>query len=632
MKTEPIVPADILFDDGVPFAPAFGDVYHPRAGALGQAEHVFLRGNALPSRWQGRPRFVVLETGFGLGNNFLATWEAWRHDPRRCEALHFISIEKHPPRREALQQAHAHSPLHALAAQLMESWPPPTPNLHLLPFEGGRVRLLLALGDVAHWLPELLAEVDAFYLDGFAPAKNPAMWEPRLMKAIARLAAPGATAATWSVARAVREGLSDAGFEVRGAPGYQGKAQMSVARFAPRVIPPRPPGRRSAVCGRSEALVIGAGLAGAAITQALAGHGWTCTVIDRQPEPAAETSGNPAGLFHGIVTAEDGAHARFHRSAALRAQQHHRQAVAQGVPGRVDGLLRLAPEQDRAALQALVDRQGLPHEFVQAVDSGQASALAGVTLSAPAWFYPGGGWLAPAAWSRWALSAAARCLWHARVDRLEPVGERWRAISGDGQVLAEADVAVLANAHDALRLLGQPAWPVGRARGQVSLVQSDWQPALPIAGTGYAIGLGDGRLLCGATSQPGYLHEGVRDSDTDHNLAQLQRLSGRVFTPEQLITSRVGWRMLTDDRLPLLGPVPVLGATGPRLEQPRQVPRQPGLYTLCALGSRGITWAPLAAEVLAAWISGAPVPLETGLLDSVDAARFVSRAVRRAAR
>src|SRR5687768_1419282 len=179
MKTHPIRPAIICFSDpAAPQAPEFGDVYHSRAGALAQAAHVFLKGNELPARWRQRDRFVILETGFGLGNNFLATWNAWRQDANACGQLIFVSIEKHPPSRADLQCAHAASPLKPLANELVAAWPPLTHNLHPLDFENARLRLLLAFGDITHWLPELVAEVDAFYLDGFAPDRNPAMWSP----------------------------------------------------------------------------------------------------------------------------------------------------------------------------------------------------------------------------------------------------------------------------------------------------------------------------------------------------------------------------------------------------------------------------------------------------------------------
>ena len=191
MKTAPITAATITFDDeGVPFAPAFGDRYHARAGAAQQAEHVFLRGNGLPARWAGRKRFVILETGFGLGNNFLATWAAWQRDAARCERLHYISIEKHPPCKADLARVHAahtgHGAQPELAQALREAWPPLTGDLHRLCFEEGRVELLLALGDVAHWLRRLQLQADALYLDGFAPERNPEMWSEHLFAALPR--------------------------------------------------------------------------------------------------------------------------------------------------------------------------------------------------------------------------------------------------------------------------------------------------------------------------------------------------------------------------------------------------------------------------------------------------------------
>ncbi|UCG98276.1 MAG: tRNA (5-methylaminomethyl-2-thiouridine)(34)-methyltransferase MnmD, partial [Burkholderiales bacterium] len=199
-----VEPAALEFDaGGHPYSSRYGDVYASRDGALGQARHVFLGGNELPLRWAGRGQFVVLETGFGLGTNFLAAWQAWRDDPERPGRLHFVSVERHPLAAADLQRA-APAPLQPLALQLAAQWPLPLPGLHRLPFEGERVVLTLALGDAAELLPQLLLGADAFFLDGFAPDRNPAMWSPPLVKALARLARPGATLATWCTAGALR--------------------------------------------------------------------------------------------------------------------------------------------------------------------------------------------------------------------------------------------------------------------------------------------------------------------------------------------------------------------------------------------------------------------------------------------
>ncbi|HLO94035.1 MAG TPA: tRNA (5-methylaminomethyl-2-thiouridine)(34)-methyltransferase MnmD, partial [Burkholderiaceae bacterium] len=369
MKTQPIRPAEVDFSDAAaPSAPGFGDVYHARAGAFAQAQHVFLGGNGLPQRWQGRGRFVILETGFGLGNNFLATWAAWRADPQRAERLLFISVEKHPLRHADLRRAHAQSPEPALAAELLAQWPPLTHNLHVLDFEQGRVRLMLGLGEARDWLAEIIAEVDAFYLDGFSPALNPDIWDPYLLRSLGRLAAPEATAATWSVARPVRDGLAAAGFEVRKAAGFASKGQMSVAHFRPRHAVQRPAGRLALAPGARSAIVLGAGIAGAACAHALAAQGLDVSLLDAHDAPAQAGSGNPGGLFHGTLNPDDGLHARFNRAAALHTQRRALALRAGGqLPWLQTGLLRLEMQRELATMQAQIERLGLPADYVQAL-------------------------------------------------------------------------------------------------------------------------------------------------------------------------------------------------------------------------------------------------------------------------
>ena len=229
----PITPATLCFNaEGLPVSEAYADVYHSAAGAHAQARHVFLAGNGLPQRWQGREILVVLETGFGLGVNFLATWLAWREDPRRCQTLQFISFEKHPFDAADLERAQAAWPEFApLAEQLRQHWPALDAGGHELAFEGGRVKLALHFGDAQDSLTQLDAAVDAFYLDGFSPAKNPDLWSPALCLSLARLAKRGATLATWSVAGCVRRALATAGFTVLRRQGFAGKRQMLTGRY-----------------------------------------------------------------------------------------------------------------------------------------------------------------------------------------------------------------------------------------------------------------------------------------------------------------------------------------------------------------------------------------------------------------
>jgi tRNA 5-methylaminomethyl-2-thiouridine biosynthesis bifunctional protein len=296
------------------------------------------------------------------------------------------------------------------------------------------------------------------------------------------------------------------------------------------------------------------------------------------------------------------------------------------VPGAVGGLLRLAPGRTWASLQAQVRQAGLPDTHVQALDAATASAHAGVPLAQGGWWFLQGGWVDPGALARWALAGLPvqpQC----RVAALRPDAGGWQALGDRGQVLARADAVVLANAADAVRLLpaeaaALPRWQAWR--GQLTLLRGPAPPLrVPVTGAGYALVLPSGALLCGATRQAADTDPALREADHAHNLAQLATLlPGLAGQALQVLGGRVGWRMATADRLPLLGPVALAMADGTAAPTPaRRLPRVPGLYLHTALGSRGIAQAALGAEVLASWITGAPVPLAADLMDALDPGR-----------
>ena len=659
---------------GVPYSPLYADLYHSEAGAWAQAEEVFIAGSGLPGRWRGRSRFVILETGFGLGNNFLATWAAWRADPERCERLVFISVEKHPLTREDLARVHGMAqgvdPARTLATRLIRAWPPLTPGLHTLDFDepalakdGARagVSLLLGLGDVKDLLPALVAAVDAFYLDGFSPDRNPDMWDAHWLSRLGRWAAPEATAATWSVARPLRDALTQAGFEVTRAPGFGSKRDRITAVYRPRFAPPPLAGGLwpAPAAARQHAIVIGAGLSGCAAAWALSREGWRVTVLDQHSAPAQEASGNPGGLFHGIVHGEDGIHARAHRAAALHTANLVAPWMEEGrLTGQCQGLLRLDAQTNDEQALALIERLALPADYLQWCPTERARGLSGLPVPCGGWFFMQGGWLDPANYARTLLAEAQRTgLVHWRAParahalRRDTASMDWQVFDQQGELLAQAPSVVLANAHEAMALIGaltsepKPAsLPLQAVRGQVTAVTAQpgglalRLPRLPVAGNGYVLPLNDGRLFCGATADADDLDPQVRDTDHRHNLQQAWALGALPsWTPDgpmpASLNGRVGWRAVTPDRLPLIGALPLrtLPGTKPR-DQPRLMPRlrdeHGGIYLLTGLGSRGITWSALAGRLLAHWVTGSPCPVESDLRDALDPARFEARQAR----
>jgi tRNA 5-methylaminomethyl-2-thiouridine biosynthesis bifunctional protein len=369
--------------------------------------------------------------------------------------------------------------------------------------------------------------------------------------------------------------------------------------------------------------VIGAGLAGAATARALAAQGVTCTVLDRAAEPAAGASGNPAGLFHGTVGGDDTRYTRWHRAASFSAARWWREA---GTPGAADGLLRSSERLDLDAMRALIDAQRLPREYVQALSTRQAAERAGIaTLARPAWCFTQGGWADPAALVR-ATLAAPGIAWRGQADvhRLERHAGRWLALDAQGCVLAEAPLVVLANADDALRLAGLPPSWITRTRGQLSWCDA---PALvsrlPITGGAYALTLPDGRLVFGATQHASDDSAALRDADHAENLQRMHALLGAPpVHPGAALHGRVGWRMHTGDRMPLVGSVPDFAAARPaRADAPRLAPRRPSLFIHAALAGRGLTTAALGGGLIAAMAAGAPWPIEADLADSIDPAR-----------
>ncbi|WP_028451327.1 bifunctional tRNA (5-methylaminomethyl-2-thiouridine)(34)-methyltransferase MnmD/FAD-dependent 5-carboxymethylaminomethyl-2-thiouridine(34) oxidoreductase MnmC [Chitinilyticum aquatile] len=618
--------------EGIPYSSQFDDIYHSRGGGLAQAREVFMAGNGLPQAWQGRTHFTVLETGFGQGLSFLATWQAWKADPARSQRLHFVSVEQYPFRRDDLALLHAHYPeIAAFSAELCAAWPWLTEGIHRIELAEGRVILTLVLGNASQWLPELQLAADAIYLDGFAPDKNPGLWCPAIYRQLRRLAHDQTTLATYTVAGHVRRGLADAGFAVERIQGFAGKRQMLRGQSA------QGPRWRSSLRQEAparSAVIVGAGMAGASAAWQLARRGWEVSVLEAGDTIAGGSSGNHVGLMHPTFSRDDNLQARLTRAGceqtlqALALLEHAGTPVAHGRPGHLQ--IAKTPEQDALFAEIAAELQ-LPGELAHHLDQQTGSQLSGQGISAGGLFYKASCWIHPpglctALLHHPGITVHTGC----RVAGMKREDGVW-LLSGDaGEILTRSETVILANATAAAQLCPQAGLPLTDSRRVVTRIAASRldAPEYALSGPGYLTPGYQGLRCAGAAE--------VRDGDVAaaarKNLQELRKLLPRIVLDDDMIYDwRDCSRPASPDRLPLIGQLPAPHAqTGPA-HQLWQLARLPGLYGALGFGSRGLTWAILAGDLLGCLLNGEPLPLERKLLDAVDPGRFALRQFRKQA-
>ncbi|CAM3771865.1 tRNA 5-methylaminomethyl-2-thiouridine biosynthesis bifunctional protein MnmC [Bordetella sputigena] len=614
----PLIPAEPVVDArGVPYSRDYDDVYHPADGAWAQAGYVFLQGNGLPDRWRGRAAFTVCETGFGLGLNFLALWRAWRDDPARPARLHMVSFEAHPLRPDDLAdmlRRYAGTGAAAdLARQLLAQWPPLLPGVHRLEFENGALTLTLGFGDAAAMVPALEFVADAFFLDGFAPARNPGMWTTDLMRALASHAAAGATAATWCSAGAVRRGLLEAGFAVRKRPGFAGKTHMTVAVHPGACAQAAPP--------PSHVAIVGAGIAGTALAHALGLRGIPVTVFDARA--ASVHQGHLAAALTPLVARDDNARARLSRAGSLRASARWSSLPPEARPWQC-GTLQLSRDAGRAADAASVlEALAFPGSWVRGVDAAQAAELAGLPLSRGGLYFAAGMLVRPPALIQGLMAAAGAAFVPATVRRLDHRTGTWRLYDDAGKEVGQAPHVVLANAGGARDILAasdllQPLPLVARMHtlaGEVTLLPRaglHGGPRCIVGGEGYLLPAVDGWCVAGSTYVHGASESQVTAAGQETNLAKAAGLLARGGMDAYRgsagsLPGWAGWRAVLPGRLPAIGPVP----------------HAPGLHLATGYASRGLSWAALAGDIIAAELCGEPAVLESGLAAAIAPGRGV---------
>lgn len=605
----------------------FGDGHPTDNVALSRSRDLFLAGCGLPQAWAGAAQWRVLETDFGFGLNFLATWSAWRNDPQRARLLHFVSIEAHPVAPDDLVRAAAADPELAVLAQLLAAqWHGLLPGFHRLAFDEGRVLLTLCIGDVQAMLRAQRFEADSIFLDGFPPGRHPAPGSADTLTAVSRFARRGTRIATGTTDRTVHDVLAQTGFRFqivdaheRPPPERDGLQGVYDPAWTPRR---RQPDTGTATPGHC--LVIGAGIAGAAVAASLARRGWRVSVLDAGAQPAAGASGLPAGVMAPHVSPDDALLSRLTRAGVRATWQQLATWLREGEDWGATGVIERRSTTDMR-LPAGWSAQG-PNDSWPAT-AAQLSA-AGLPLDTPALWHARGAWVKPARLvAAWLAQPGIVFRPGCRIDRLArlPAGG-WAALDADGATLATADRVVVAAGIDSLRFAsGLALQPV---RGQVSwgrMADAPGLPSTPLNGDGHLIAQvpdASGDIwLTGATFDRDDRDTRTREADVDANRERLARLHPAAAASlshafdDGHVASWAGVRCVSGDRRPLVGPCDPTDAEG--------------LWVCTAMGSRGLSFAALCAELLAARWHAEPLPLPARLAAALDTARAATSVTKR---
>ncbi len=610
-----LTPPDLDWQpDGTPVARAHGDVYFAAGEGLNETRAVFLAGCGMPEAWAGREAFTVAETGFGTGLNFLSLWQLWRaHRPHPNARLHFVSFEGFPLRREDAVRALSQWPeLAVFNARLLDVWPDPVAGVRAFHFAEDNLTLTLHLGSIATTLPRAQFTADAWFLDGFSPAKNADMWTHDVFDAIAARSAPGARAATFTVAGAVRRGLTEAGFETTKHSGHGRKRERLEAQLAsPRAASPDVYGLRSSGMSAARVAIIGAGVAGACLARALADAHVKVTVFEKADAPASGASGNPLALLMPGLDAGESVAGRV----LIEAYQSARRFF-QGRPGVTELSVVQTPKDATEAqrFEKLLADPPLPLDDLEALSGGRFL-------------------------HKRALALAPQTLIASLLDGLDVrCGAAPEIDLATRRVNADAfDAIIFANTIDATTLM--PFAGLVARLGQVEFFHSA-QDAPPgaLAQGDYALNVGRVRLW-GASFEPaGEGPPQISDAARARNDAALAVLSPWWLYEARAasITSRAGLRATTPDRLPLIGALPNAARAREVFARVRHgepahddAPLIDGIYVATGFGARGFSFAPWAASLLTAQLIGAPAPAAEDVRAAVSPMRFILRALKR---
>lgn len=671
-------------ENGQPISRHYGDMYFSIANGLAETQYVFIEQNHLTERFKSLTQgehFIIGETGFGTGLNFLHTWKHWLNCAPKETYCHFISTEKFPLRVEELTRSLALWPsLAPLATRFLKVYQQQLTGHnepHYYTFKFNSFTLTLIVDDVCKGLRQLLPQqhidfnqpqwqgVDAWYLDGFSPVKNPEMWSSELIQLVHRLSKPTATIATYTAATSVKKTLESNGFLIKKQPGFGKKREMITATLDPAY---KRPAFKSTTKNQTPwayassnsinieekqktIAVIGAGLAGCHTARALAKQGFAVTVFEANPSIANEASGNPQAMLYAKLSANNSSLTEFNLSALLKAQTLYTdfwQQCDMASEGRQCGLLQLAKDDQSHQKQMALWQRYQYSDFLKKTTADESARIANIAIDAPGLFFPYSGWINPKALCEWLLNHP-RITLHTDtcVDAINTIeNNQWQLnLKHDDLAQHRFSHVIICNAHAAKQFTPTMWLPTKALRGQISYLESQAplnQLQTVVTGENYIAPAVNKEGITfntiGASYDLKHTHKNITTHEHQQNVGQLNTLLSVTLQTPHITGGRANLRCTSPDYLPLVGQVPHKNAfldnyqaLSFNAKQAIEVAGEylPGLFLNCGHGSRGLAYTPLAAEVIAAQITATPPPVSQNLIEALAPARFLIREIKK---
>ena len=658
-------------DDGTPFSAEFDDIYFDSNQGCSQSVQVFVEANNIPHVWQDHSEdsFVIVETGFGTGLNFLLTLDRFvkfKQQSNSALTLHFISTEKFPLTKNDLATALALWPEYAkYSSELLSHYDLQEEQL-TVSFADIDVSLTILFSDSTKALASLNIPgqglVDCFYLDGFSPVKNPEMWNKGLFLQLARIAKKNATLATFTVAGIVRRGLEDVGFKVsklahdkadiQNNERLAEKSQSLTATFKGlRKGKPLTGFKvREKVESSKHATIIGGGLASACVALALAKKGIQVTLLCKDENLAQGASSNAIGAIYPLLHQNKDTISNFYQLGFERSLTLYQDLLAQGYKFShgFNGLIEVSYKDALVKRQAVFAKnQVWPENLIQAITAQQVNDISGVEVNHPGLYMPRAGWVCPPEVVN-AITQAAIDTGKVKVKTKRTLvaikaleNDRWLITTQKGQKQERKQVQnlILCTGADSLQIDTLNDLPLSIVRGQVSQMKTNENInnlKTVLCHKGYLTPVNNSVHCIGATFDKDDADLSSRSIDDTYNIEMLARCLGDIghWTDEDVIASKARLRCCTPDHLPVVGRLPEIDlhkqyyahlSKDKNCHYQQVAPLKNGLYVLTGLGARGLCSAPLLAAILAAEICNEDYPVDEEMLFNLSPNRFVIR-------